>query len=453
MIRSLRRDQVERLFSPEMLGLVEALSRESAERGFRLCLVGGPVRDLVLGRAVGDVDLLLEAPDQSPAVAAELARSCLPDSVKVVGYGRFGTARLETGTVKLDVALARRESYRSVGALPTVEAASLEEDLFRRDFSVNALAMDLSSESRGSRIPLIDPTGGMGDIAERRLRILHEQSFHDDPTRALRAARIGARLGFGLDRRSRSVLRHALSEDVMERVSGDRIRREFEKVFTDPTQGLDPVTALRRMDQWGILQTLDPGLTLPSGAALPLRRFGKAIAGPPWSSKRLRPWVVGLSIWLADVPGGIRQKTLRRLAVRGEATEQIEGFSRVRSQKLAALGKARGRGSVDGLLAGVSEENLHALHAVANPAVRKKISRWAAEDRSEKIPVTGSDLLKLGLEGAALGQVLARLRAGFLDGELMNREEGLALAHELLRRGSSRALKAQKAAGRGKADR
>ena len=94
----------------------------------------------------------------------------------------------------------------------------------------------------------------------------------------------------------------------------------------------------------------------------------------------------------------------------------------------------------------ISEENLHALHAAADPAVRKKVSRWAAEDRSEKIPVTGSDLLKLGLEGAALGQVLARLRAGFLDGELMNREEGLALAHELLRRRSSQGISGAKSA-------
>lgn len=453
MTRSVRRDQVFRLFDTEMLELVEALSAESAARGFRLCLVGGPVRDLVLGRPVGDVDLLLEAPGQSREIAAELARSCLPEAVKVVGYGRFGTARLELGAMKLDVALARTERYRSAGALPTVEAATLEEDLFRRDFSANALAMDLSSDAGGTRMPLIDPTGGLKDIAERRLRILHDQSFHDDPTRALRAARIGARLGFGLDRGSRARLRRALSEDVLAPVSGDRIRREFEKVFSDPTQGLDPVLALRHMDRWGLLKAVDPGLTLPSDAVLPLRRFGKAVSDPPWSSKRLRSWVVGLSIWLADVPAGVRQRSLRRLAVRGEATEQVTGFPRFRNQKLSALGKARGRGAVDGLLAGISEENLHALHAAADPAVRKKVSRWAAEDRSEKIPVTGSDLLKLGLEGAALGQVLARLRAGFLDGELMNREEGLALAHELLRRRSSRASRAQKARTRPKADR
>ncbi|MEE3327317.1 MAG: hypothetical protein VX252_08285 [Myxococcota bacterium] len=453
MTRSLRRDQVFRLFTEEMLEVVRALSEESERRGFRLCLVGGPVRDLVLGRAVGDVDLLLEAPGFSKEGVADLAQEVLPDPVKVVGYGRFGTARVEVGSVKLDVALARRERYRAVGALPTVESATLEEDLFRRDFSVNALAIDLTSRSSGNRMALIDPTGGSEDLARGRLRVLHDQSFHDDPTRALRAARLGARLGFGLDRRTRSVLRRALEDEVFARVSGDRIRREIEKVFHDPLHGLDPVLALRRMDEWGLLKALDPGLVLPSAAVLPLRRFGKAVARPPWRSRRLRPWVAGLSIWFAELPPVVRQRVLGRLAVRGEATEQITGFSRFRKQKLAALSRARGRGAVDGLLAGTTEESLHALHAGADPAVRKQISRWAAEDRSETIPVTGSDLLKLGLEGAALGQVLARLRAGFLDGELMNREEALALAQELLRRRQARASREQKARPRPKADR
>ena len=453
MSRSLLRDQVFRLFTPDMLEVVQALSAESREKGFRLCLVGGPVRDLVLERAVGDVDLLLEAPGSSPDAVADLARSALPERFKVVGYGRFGTARVEIGSARMDVALARREHYRSVGALPTVEAATLDEDLFRRDFSVNALAMDLSSEPKSRRMPLIDPTGGLPDLARSRLRILHDGSFHDDPTRAFRAARLGARLGFSLDRQTRASLRRALADKVLDRVSGERIRREIEKVFSDPVQGLDPVRALRLMHDWDLLQAVDSGLGLPSQAAWPLRRLGRAVADPPWSSKQFRPWWAGLCLWLSEVKPAVRERTLARLAVRGEAIEHIVGFSRVWKDKKKALERARGRGAVDRLLQGTPEDILHALHAVADPPVRKQITRWAAEDRFEKIPVSGSDLLKLGLEGSALGEVLARLRSGFLDGELANREEALALAQELLRQGSARGSGSQKPRSRPKADR
>ena len=452
MIRSLGRERVFRIFSPEMSEIVSALASESVRQDFRLLLVGGLVRDLLLARSVGDVDLLVEAPGSSLKVVGDLAREALPANVKVVEHGRFGTIRIEAGHAKLDVALARRETYRAVGALPVVEAATLEEDLLRRDFSVNALAIDLSSDPSSTRMNLIDPTGGLEDLSRRQLRILHDRSFHDDPTRALRAARIGPRLGFGLDRGTRSVLRHALREGVLGQVSGDRMRREIDKVFSDAIWGLDPVAALRRMAEWGLLSALDSGLVIPPSAVLPLRRFGKAVARPPWRSGRFRPIYSGLAIWLADLAPAVRQRTLRRLSVRGEAAERVMGFARFRHQKLAALARARGRGAVDGLLMGVHEERLHAVYACATPAVRKQIFRWAAEDREEKIPLTGADLLDLGLEGPALGQVLARVRAGFLDNELVNREEALALAQELLRRSARSASRRGKNKTRRRSD-
>ena len=452
MTRSLGREQVFRIFSPEMSEIVGALAAESVRRSSRLFLVGGPVRDLLLARPVGDIDLLLEAPGSSLNGVGDVARAALPASVKVVEHGRFGTVRLEAGHAKLDVALARRETYRAVGALPTVEAATLEEDLLRRDFSVNALALDLSTEPAAARMTLIDPTGGLEDLARRQLKILHAKSFHDDPTRAFRAARIGPRLGFGLERGTRSVLRHALKEGVLSTVSGDRIRREIEKVFTDSACGLDPVVALRHMSQWGLLGALDSGLVIPPSAVLPLRRLGKAVARPPWRSSRFRPFLSGLAIWLAELAPVVRQRTLRRLSVRGEAADRVMGFARLRHQKLAALARARGRGAVDGLLMGIHEESLHALYAAATPPMRKQIFRWAAEDRQEKIPVTGADLVALGLEGPALGKALARVRAGFLDNELVNREEALTLAQEMLRRSVGKASGRRKSPARRSSD-
>jgi len=418
---------------PETLPLVEALAGRAEHQGLALYLVGGPVRDLLLGRAIRDVDLLVEPRGQT--AAAELARRAAPRGAQVQEYDRFGTVRVSTPEASVDVATARREEYRHPGALPQVAPGTLEEDLLRRDFSVNALALPLRSGS--ARVALVDPTGGEADLGAGVLRVLHERSFHDDPTRALRAARLAPRLGFHLARGSRSALRASLRSGAFGAVSGDRLRREFEKLFEDSHQGLDPVRALRLLDDWHVLAALEPGLRLPKEAVVPLRRLGRAIASPPWRGPRFRAWAAGLATWWQPLAAGLRRDALERLSVRGELVERIGDFPGRSRELLVALAKARGRGVVDGILAGCSEEELHALHAWAPTAERRRIVRWAAEDRSRRSPVSGNDLTAAGITGPAVGRALARVRAAYLDGAVANREEALALAVEVSRTGKS----------------
>ena len=136
-------------------------------------------------------------------------------------------------------------------------------------------------------------------------------------------------------------------------------------------------------------------------------------------------------MWLAPLPANLRKRVLERLSVRGEARQRIAGFPTQTLVLLEPLAKARGRGAVDALLLGVDEEQLHALHAWAATPVRRRIVRWAAEDRTRRSPVTGNDLTGIGISGPAVGRALARIRVGFLDGAVANREEGLALAREI----------------------
>ncbi|MFP6638667.1 MAG: hypothetical protein VCC04_00375 [Myxococcota bacterium] len=438
MSPTVSREEMLRSLPPDVVETVARLSKEARRRRFGLYVVGGLVRDLLLSRTLGDLDLLLVAPRAPRGVAAAVAARALGGEVKVVEYGRFGTIRLEMAEAKVDLALARREHYRSPGALPSVEPAELEEDLQRRDFSVNALALDLLSEARRSRLRVIDPMGGLDDLDRRQLRILHPRSFHDDPTRALRAARLAPRLDFNLARSSRSALRKALQDGALSAVSGDRLRREIDRIFSDSVRELDPVLALRRLSQWGVLPALEPGLSLPQSSIAPIRRLGRAVASPPWRSVRFRPSVSGLAIWLAEISPSLRQRMLQRLSLRGEAAARIGAFERLREQTLPALSRARGRGAVDARLSQIDEESLYALYAVAPTPIRRRIVRWAAEDRLQRLPITGADLVELGLEGPALGRVLGRIRTSFLDGELVNREECLTLAQELVRRGAGR---------------
>jgi hypothetical protein len=417
----------------ESRALVGAVLEAAERRGLAVYLVGGPVRDFLLARPVRDVDLLVEP--RGGLGAPDLAAAAAPAGARVVPHARFGTVRLEAESAALDLATARAERYERPGALPEVRPGSLEEDLRRRDFTVNALAVPLTAAARRGRPAVIDPGTGVADLEAGVLRVFHPGSFRDDPTRALRAARLAPRLGFRLARSSASALRSALREGAFGAVSGERFRAELEKLFEDAALGLDPARALRLLADWHVLAALEPGLALPAAAGAPLRRLGRAVAEPPWDGERARPRACGLMVWLAEAPAPLRRGALARLAVTGAPAEAIVRFPALREALLRALGRARGRGACDALLAPLSPELRLAAFASAAPAVRRRIQRWAREDRAALLPIGGDELVALGLRGQAVGSALARLRAAWLDRAARTPEDLAGLAQELAKRG------------------
>lgn len=423
--------------------LLTRVARRAARRGDALELVGGPVRDLLLGRPLNDVDLRVQG--DARALAEAVAGGRGGGELEVIAHDRFGTVRLASPDAGLDLATCRQETYAQPGALPTVEAGSALEDAQRRDFSVNALACPLDVGSPDAAQPILDPQGGLEDLAAKRLRILHARSFHDDPTRAWRAARFAVRLGFTLDRGSRNALRNALRDGAFGAVSGERFRRELQLAFDEAQQGIHVGRILRLLSDWHVLAALEPGLSLPRDRMIPLRRLSKAIAEPEWPAPRWRGWIAGLSIWLAPLPAAQRRRTLDRFSIRGEQAARIVRFGRDAERTLRTLARARGRGAVDAVLVDLPEETVQGLYALADVPVRRRILRWGAEDRRRRAPVTGDELVALGLSGRDVGRALERIRAGFLDGEIANREEALALAEELARRASRRGGRGAKA--------
>ena len=412
--------------------LVEWIAQAAAERGQKLHLVGGPVRDLLLARPLRDLDLLVE--EDARELGEAVVRAHPTVELRLESHARFGTLRLAAGDVELDLARTRRERYEKPGALPEVESGSLVEDVQRRDFSVNALVLPIDAGEPERAQEVVDLVGGIEDLIQGRLRVLHARSFHDDPTRAFRGARLGLRLGMKLERRSRTALRDALRDGSFGAVSGERFRRELVLVFEEPRRGVDAGRILSLLSETHVLAALEPGLVLPRDRQAPLRRLSRSIAEPEWPAARWRPWIAGLSIWLAPLASVTRRRTLERFAIRGEQAARILSFAAEGDLMLDALAQARGRGAVDALLTELGEESLQATFALADVAIRRRILRWGAEDKRRRAPVIGTDLSELGIQGPEIGLGLARIRAAFLDGEIANREEALVLALELARR-------------------
>ena len=453
MKKSLSLDDILAAMPVATSSLLSRIVRVAAERTTAIHLVGGPVRDLLLEREIVDVDLVVEG--DARALANDVLKESGKDDLGLVSHDRFGTVRIEAPDAQVDLAQLRNETYAQPGALPDVEVGSLAQDMRRRDFSINALICALRSTDPAKQMPIVDLEGGLEDLAQRQLRILHSRSFHDDQTRAWRAARFAARLGFSLDRRSKNVLRDALRDGAFGAVSGERWRRELQLTFVEARRGVHAGHVLRALSDWHVLSALEPGLILGPDRMVPLRRLSRAIAHPEWAAPRSRTWVTGLSIWLAPLPAALRRRTLERFSVRGEQARRIVEFGRAAERTLRGLARARGRGAVDAALGDIPEETVQALYALADSSVRRRILRWGAEDRRRRAPVGGTELAELGLAGPDVGRALARIRSGFLDGEVANREEALTLAEEIARRASRRSTRArrtrsktQKVAGR-----
>ena len=424
-----------RALPPGLAPAVDRLAAQGDRMGLGVLLVGGPVRDLLLGRPIVDVDLIVEPSDPEPAPALRLVQASVGAGESFVAHPRFGTVTLAVPGGAIDLAGARAEHYASPGALPEVRPATLEEDLARRDFSVNAMAIPLNGAARRGRRALVDPLGGRADLARCRLRVLHPRSFLDDPTRAFRAARFSARLGFRLDPVSGRALREASASAAFRAVSGERFRAELVKLFGEARRGGEPARALALLDRAGVLAALSSGLLLPAAARAPLRWLGARVALAP-AADALQ---AGLCVWLAPLPAAARRHALERLALRGRPAARVLAFPGLRRRSARGLSRARSRGAEDAVLGSVPLEELLALAAFESASNRRRVLRHLTEDRERRAPLDGRDLAALGLSGPALGRALAALRRAFLDGECSDRAGALAWLRPRLQRLQGRA--------------
>jgi tRNA nucleotidyltransferase (CCA-adding enzyme) len=375
-------------------------------------LVGGGVRDLLRGADPVDVDIAVEGDARS---AARAVADRLGSGARE--YERFGTATVETQEGTYNFVGTRRETYDAPGELPRVEPASLEEDLRRRDFSINAMALGLTGDDLGH---LYDPCGGGADLDQGVVRVLHERSFLDDPTRLLRAVRYAARLGFELDPETERLAREAVAADALSTVSGARIRDELMDLLRE-TDSPSWIERMRDLEIHSALHPeLDPDAELVASAAL-----GAAAIGADRGIAALAALVENnpeeLDLWLAD---------LHLLADERDAASRA---ARVGPRIATTLrGREHSPSELRELLA---REPLEALAvALAARAPSDPILRWVTELRGVGLEISGDDLLQAGVpEGPAIGRALDETLNMKLDGLVSDRDEELETALQLAR--------------------
>ena len=407
--------RLERCLSPEAWRTLQKAVALAGRGGLEIYLVGGAVRDLLLGVGHVDVDLLIEgdAIELASVLAASEARS------RLVRHPRFGTASVSGEGFHLDFAMARAERYARPGVLPVVRPALLDADLARRDFAINAMALALAGRAAGR---LIDPQGGQRDLKARVVRVLHDRSFQDDATRMLRAARYAGRLDFKLERRTAWLLRRDLP--YLRAISGARLRQEFERIVAEPKLA----AVLRIAGKLGVLVAAHPALRVGPPELRAAGRIGE-------SSPRDE---VLFCLLLSGASSQKAKGAIERLALTGRQAEAVRGLLALeRNEKKLARAPLRHSEAARLLepypVAAIEAFALLTPERLAARRARRYLDEW----RSMHSHLDGRDVEALGVaRGPRIGKALALLRDARLDGRTKTREDEMDLVRRMTRRGS-----------------
>jgi tRNA nucleotidyltransferase (CCA-adding enzyme) len=401
------------------LWLLRAASKAGESLGAPVYLVGGSVRDLLLGRRSPDIDLAVEG--DALRFAARLADEA---GGQLVRHPAFGTASIEharsMGGVplgRIDIAAARRERYEVPGQLPRVTPASMEDDLGRRDLTINAMAVSLSPACFGR---LIDPYRGQVDLARRRLRPLHPLSFVEDPTRIFRAARYGARLGLRLSEDGRRALAAALrAADLtggFPALAGQRLAAEL-RLVADEARGWQ---AFDRLARWGALRLWDPGFRAVRATRARLRAAARLDAWSRRAGLGLHRGELAILTMLIDQAPDAVGRCLARLAVTGAPRRSLaEALARARATALTLASPGLRPSEVARQLRGRAVAAALGAWLVGGPRARRRVEWFLASGQAVRPSLRGGDLLALGVpKGPAVAAVLGALRDARLDGRL-----------------------------------
>jgi tRNA nucleotidyltransferase (CCA-adding enzyme) len=410
-----------------LIEILREIGRTAEGLELNAYVVGGFVRDLMLGRENLDVDIVVEgvtarAPD-AIAFAAEFARS---RDLKVRTHPRFRTAVLIfPDGFKIDVATARLEYYKKPGSLPFIEQSSLKLDLYRRDFIINTLALALNPEGFGE---LIDFFGGRRDISAKVIRVLHNLSFVEDPTRALRAVRFSEKFGFEIERHTLNLIKNSIKLDVFAHLSGARLMDELKNILTED----DPGAALKRLGELGLLKFIHKGLKWDEALGATFLRAREALT---WlrltyadgDGGEVEGWLVLFLV----LTGGLKEaefvKLARRLSIPGKKRAAVIAS---RSKALGALGRMNAgltvkKSAIHGLLKILPIEAVIYLMARAEKeSVRAALSNYIIKLRGSATLLKGRDLIRLGVqEGADVGMALDSILSKRLDDELVTKAD------------------------------
>ena len=398
--------------SPELQRLLRLAGEIALEQGQGLYLVGGAVRDLLLGRANLDLDLVVER--DAPRLASLLA-----DRIggKVTIHHRFGTAKLRHENLIIDLATARAETYSHPGALPTVHPGSIADDLARRDFTINAMAIYLDPDNFGQ---LVDPFQGEKDLGHKLIRVLHPRSFVDDATRMLRAVRYEQRFDFQLEETTESLLRRDLS--MIHTISGDRIRHELELIFKEAR----PEKPLRRAAALYLLQEIHAALKGNGWIAKAFEQ-ARSTANPPSPG-------LYLSLAVHHFSQGEGEEFITSLNIPKATARAIRDTLSLRENLASLEAPQLSLSAIHRLLRDYSPTSILAWDiASESPLIQQRLHLYLDRLRYVKSSLNGKDLQDMGLPpGPQIGEILEALHEARLDQRVKTRAEEVDLVRRWL---------------------
>jgi len=401
--------RIEKQLPAELVSFIKSAGELAAGKEESLYLVGGVVRDLLLGKTNLDLDLVVEGD------AISLAQRLIPAKLgKITLHHRFNTAKLKWHKWSIDIATARRESYSKPGALPSVKPSTISDDLFRRDFTINAMAIALNPSDYGK---LVDLYGGRHDLEQKLIRILHEKSLTDDATRIWRGLRYEQRLGFQLEADTLKLLKRDIP--MLDTISGDRIRYELECILEEE----HPERVFNRAEELGVLKSLHPSL---KGDGWLAERFKQA---QRLYSPDRPPTGLYLALLTYPLTDGETSQLISHLRLPKALAQTLRDTTNLRTKLRSLDDPELGPSSIYHILHGYYPQAITAnLLASNSPMVKKHLKLFLDKLRYIKPALNGNDLIRMGVApGPRIKEILQLLHEARLDGKVTDKkgEEGL----------------------------
>lgn len=416
VISYISHDQFEEALAPDVVALIDHIGQLAQQHNINVFVVGGFVRDILLKRKNFDIDIVVEG---NGIQFAKILADSLGGTVAT--HHKFATAVVVLSSgIRIDIATARLEYYDSPGALPTIELASIKHDLSRRDFTINAMAIRINTNAFGE---LIDFFGGQQDLKNGIVRVLHNLSFVEDPTRIFRAVRFEQRFGFRIEKHTENLIKHAVKQEMFQYIAFDRIRHELILMLSEP----NPIDALRRLYEFDELKFIDSSF---QGKPIPEELFMHIKECIAWY--HLSFFKTDFKSWLVYFLGmlsRLRFKYVFRVCKtlnmkKNDVMTVIETF-RQRNMLLRILEKPIKKNSfLYRQLNGLNDETLVFIMAESNSdAVKEKISYFMLTLKQITLSVSGDDVINKGLKPSpAVGKILKILHAEKLDGKISDKK-------------------------------
>ncbi len=448
-------DVLEERLAPPLLTLLNRLASLAEDRGWQLYLVGGAVRDLLLAESgktvlLSDIDLVVDGcysnnntgSKLSPAV--QLAQDLQQDypAARLDVHGQFQTAALLwhndpiLESLWIDIATARTEFYPYPAANPQVEASSIRQDLYRRDFTINALALRLTAPWVGE---LLDFFGGVSDLESQKIRVLHANSFIEDPTRIYRAVRFAVRLGFEIEAQTKEYIRYAISSGIYEQQRNNsseqrvrvpaletRLKSELKYILQAPYWK----PAFQLLGELKALRCIHPTLELNSELWRQIRCVDRCLQRFD-PQRTLTHWEVRLEVLIAYLDPEYRERVAENLQLQIESIERLKNLETTKNQVISRIGNSTQTSQIFWILKSF-DLPLLILIAVHSPRwVRQKIWQYLTQWRDIKPVLNGNDLKAMGYKpGRQFKQMLDHLLTVTLDGEVSDRPSAETFIHQ-----------------------